>query len=97
MLTLNELKKKSQVVWIAAKPIITKVLTNEVVLWLLFCTVISVVFGGIGWLWDQTEWFKWIVIGLGAVVLLLIGFGLVAALWPLLLGLAALVYLFKNC
>jgi hypothetical protein len=47
-------------------------------------------------LWS-IEAFRWVVLAFVVVIGSIIGLGLVAALWPLLLGLAALVYLFKNC
>jgi hypothetical protein len=97
MVTLNELKKKGQLVWIAAKPVLQKFIKSDfvsgLVAYSLLLLVLIGMISGIGWIWENVEAFRWLV-GLGIVCLVLL---FVAELAPLLIALAALVYLFKNC
>lgn len=59
------------------------------------------VFVGGAWLWESYEAFRWlllVVVGLGVGAFLLFwGFVFIVALWPLLVGIAALVFIFKSC
>jgi hypothetical protein len=94
MVTLNELKKKGQVVWIAAKPILKRVVENEFFIIYVGGGILAfVVIEGISWFWENVEAFRWLV-GLGVVGVVLL---FLAELAPLLIAIAALVYLFKNC
>jgi hypothetical protein len=97
MQTLNELKKKGQAVWIAAKPILKRAVESEsfahIVVWLVGGVFFFGLVWGISELWENSEAFRWLI-GLGVVGVVLL---VVADLAPLLIALAALVYLFNNC
>lgn len=97
MQTLNELKKKGQVIWIAAKPILKRVVESESFATFAVYLVGGIFLFGLVWgisdLWENSEAFRWFI-GLGVVGVVLL---VVAELAPLLIALAALVYLFNNC
>lgn len=93
----NELKKKLQVVWIAAKPILKEWGENKEFVHFCGLFILGLLVVGAGSLWENVEEVRWFVgLGVGGVVLVFVLL-LVAELAPLLIALAALVYLFKNC
>lgn len=81
----------------SVRPFIKKIFVNDTVASGIV-GIVAVLFG-VGfimlplWLWENVEAFRWLV-GLGVLGLLLL---LLAEAAPLLLAIAALVYLAKNC
>ena len=93
----NELKKKGKLYWIAAKPILKEWGENKEFVHFCWCCLFILLVLGASSLWENVEEVRWLVgLGVGGLVLVFVLL-LVAELAPLLIGLAALVYLFKNC
>ena len=94
MTKLEALLQKLRLYAASVRPFVKKIFVNDIVASGIVVVLFWAVFIMLPlWLWENVEAFRWLV-GLGVLGLLLM---LLAEAAPLLLAVAALVYLAKNC